>query len=156
MNVFNAVHPVSSISKVSQPKFTRKGDVLLQPAFVLKFLFSFLLSLLVLLTDFLKERCDRLGFYGSVSADISSSGFDVNFYVCNSCSILAAIMLFLHQDIHLIYGVHWAILFDVIRERFSKSDHRDPALVKNLVSHYSIRYPFSSDPNISFRYPSIL
>ena len=53
----------------------------------------------------------------------------------NSGAILATVVLFFHQDVHLIYGVHRPIFFNIIRKGLSQSDECYSAFMKNLVAH---------------------
>ena len=69
----------------------------------------------------------------------------INFDVCNSSTILPPIVLFFHQDVHLIYGVHGAILFDVVGKWLSQADHCNSAFMKNLVAHQLVRISLNSN-----------
>src|SRR5688500_8565354 len=108
---------------MSKPKFARRRHILFKPTLIAQLLFSFFLRLLIFLSDFFEQVGYWLGFNRTVSANVSVSGVNVNFYVCNSGAVLTAIVLFLHKDVHLIDGIHWTVLFDVIGERLSEADH---------------------------------
>src|SRR6478736_1578639 len=120
MNIFNAVHAVCAISKMTQPQFTRKSYFFFKPVFILKLIFSFFLSFNVFLTDFLEEVGNGLGFYGTITTDIPKPWLLINLDIGNSSSILTTIVLLFHEDVHLVHGVSCAIFFDVIGERLSQ------------------------------------
>ena len=61
--------------------------------------------------------------------------FDVDLDVRDSRSILAPVVLFFHEDVHPVHGIHGAVFFDVVGERLSQADQGNPAFVKNLVAH---------------------
>ena len=63
------------------------------------------------------------------------TGFHVDLDVGDAGAILATIVLFLHEDVHLIHGVHRSILLNVIRKWFSQADHRNTAFMKYFVTH---------------------
>jgi hypothetical protein len=78
---------------------------------------------------------DRLRLDGTIAADIAMSGFYVNFDVGYSRSVLPAIVLFFHENIHLVHGIGRAILFDVIGEWLSQTNEGNSAFVKDVVAH---------------------
>src|SRR5688572_27095236 len=99
-----------TISKMTKPKLSGKGTVLLKPLLLPEFVLSFLLCFLIFLSDFFKEVGDGLAFDGTITANVTVSGFDVDLDVCDAGAVLTPVMLFLHQDVHLIHGVGRTIL----------------------------------------------
>ena len=96
--VFYLVGAVGAVAKVPQPKLTREGEILLQPAGVECAVFVIFESFAELLVDFLEDVCYRLRFNRSVPADVAFTGWYFNFNVGYSCSVLAPVYLFLHHD----------------------------------------------------------
>jgi hypothetical protein len=119
VNIFNAIYTVGSVSEVTEPEFTGKSDIFLKPGFVFELIFALFLGFFILFSDFFKEVGDGLGFDRTVAANVSMARINVNLDVCDSSAILTAIVLFFHQDVHLVHGVHGPIFFDVVRKWFS-------------------------------------
>ncbi len=112
--VLDAVYTVGAITQMAQPEFATKCYFLLEPLFVEKFVFAFLLRPFILLAYLFKEMRYGLRFDGSVAAYVPVAGISVDLDVGNTGAVLAAIVLFLHQYVHLVHGIRRAILIDVI------------------------------------------
>lgn len=61
--------------------------------------------------------------------------FMIYFNVGDTCAILPPVVLFFHQDIHLVDGIHGAILIDVVGKGFAQSNEGNAALVKDGIAH---------------------
>ena len=67
---------------------------------------------------------------------IGQAGSNIEFDTCESCAILAAVSLFLHQEIHLVESPERGTVgFLVIIERFEKTNQPNATLVLDLVAH---------------------
>src|SRR5690606_609869 len=110
VDVLNTVHPMCAISEVPQPQLARKSDVLLEPFFICSPVRVRLQGFSVFLADLPEKVRNRLRFYGAVAADVAVTGFEVEFDVCNTCSILTPVVLLLHQDVHLVHRESRAVL----------------------------------------------
>ena len=67
--------------------------------------------------------------------NLELTGFDVDLDIGNSCSVLPAVVLLFHEDVHPVHVIHGTVFFDVVGERLSQADQGNPAFVKNLVAH---------------------
>ncbi len=63
---------------------------------------------------------DRLVVAAADAVQEGVAGFDIQFDGGYPCAILAAVVLFFHQQVQLVQAVeHGTVLLEVIRERFS-------------------------------------
>src|SRR5260370_40026813 len=109
--------------------------MLLQPLLVTKFSFAFLLCFLVFFCNFFEKMSNRLGFDRTIAAKESESWFLIDFYVGNTRAILPPIVLFLHEDVHLVHAIGGPIFFDVIVEGLSQTNEGNAALEKDVIAH---------------------
>jgi hypothetical protein len=76
-----------------------------------------------------------LTFYRPVAAEEAVSGFLIYFNVSDAGTILPTIVLFFHQNVHLINGERGAIFIDVIGKWFAQANEGNAAFMKDGITH---------------------
>ena len=79
---------------------------------------------------------DRLLMCTAKTVDEVCAGYGVELDDCYTCSILASIVLFLHEEVQFIEGVGWrAVFFYVEIKWLQEPDEGDTALVFYSITH---------------------
>lgn len=109
--------------------------IFFEPFGIEKLISTSLLCLLVLLLYFAKNALQWLVFDGAVSADVPKAGRHIQFDIGHSHPVLSAVVLLLHEQVHLFGGKGWAVFVYVKLEGFTEAEQRYAALVFDGVAH---------------------
>ena len=117
---FGKVLSPGAVAEVTKQEFTDKGDMSLHQAGVLSDIGLVLFEVLDFSHDLREDVCDRLVVAAADAVQEGMAGFDVQFDGGYTGAILAAVVLFFHQQVQLVKAVEDStVLLEVVRERFS-------------------------------------
>jgi len=119
----DSIASLCTISQMAQEYFACKREMLLENFCFIMGFGKVSLKSFVGLIDFFEYVGPGLGFVASQSLHVWAPGSDIQFYYCQTCTILAAVSLLFHKHVELIEAPHGStIFFLVIFEGFSKPD----------------------------------
>ena len=136
MAIFNFVLTVCTVSKVSEPNFARISYVFLQPFSIFKFIRIIAENIFIFFVDFIENINNWSIFNRTIATNITMAWSNIQFYISDSCSILATIRLFFHQHIQSLNAIKGRTIFvDVVLKWFAKTNKGNATFVFNCVAH---------------------
>jgi hypothetical protein len=117
---FGEVLSPRAIAEVTKQQLADKGDMAFHQAGMLGDIGLVLLQLFDFLHDLREDVCDRLMVAAPDAMQEWVARFDIEFDGGYTGSVLAAVVLFFHQQVQLVKAVEdGTVLLKVVRERFS-------------------------------------
>ena len=131
--IFNLILPKSSIAEVAQKQLPREGVVFLKRHGVPQ---GRRFEVLEPPHDFLEQILDGARIDGPHTGDVTLARIDVELDVRQPGTVLASVVLFLHQQVHLVEPVkRGAVLLHIVLQRLFEAQHGDATLVLKEIAH---------------------
>ena len=136
VDAFDGVAAIGAIAEVTEKDFSCEGKLLLEPFGVLEPFRVVLAGVGEPAHDLCEEVLDGLLRRGPGPAEVAVAGRNVELDIGQTYSVLTAVALLLHQEVHLVQAVEGRpVGVDVVLERLLEPEQRDAALVLEKVTH---------------------